>query len=138
MGFHQTAIEMPHKHFPNVPQYRIMPYQIYTHKDMVLHCANSSEKTGIHQNIIETSKALNTKFEICYNFCPLLYTILDTSTQYSRKMDQNMKSVLKLIKKMECSLQHNFPIVFIHKNKPNESVSNHRYHHMHIYQWNEL
>lgn len=134
MGFHQTAIEMLHKHFPNVPQYRIMPYQIYTHKDMVLHCANSSEKTGIHQNIIEISKALNTKFEICYNFPPLLYTILDTSTQYSRKMVQNMKSVLKLIKKMECSLQHNFPIVFIHKNKPNESVSNHRYHHIHIYQ----
>ena len=70
MGFHQTAIEMLHKHFPNVPQYRIMPYQIYTHKDMVLHCANSSEKTGIHQNIIEISKALNTKFEICYNFPP--------------------------------------------------------------------
>ena len=53
---------------------------------------------------------------------PLLYTILDTSTQYSRKMVQNTKSVLKLIKKMECSLQHNFPIVFIHKNKPNECL----------------
>ena len=133
MGFHQTAIDMLHHHFPNLPQYRIIPYQIYTHKDMVLHCANSSEKTGVHQNIIEMSKTLNTKFEICYYFPPL-YTILDTSTQYSRKMVQNMKSVLKLIKKLECSLQHNFAIVFIHKNKPNEAVSNHRYHHMHIYQ----
>ena len=73
MGFHQTAIEMLHEHFPNVPQYRIMPYQIYTHKDMVLHCANSSEKTGIHQNIIEISKALNTKFEICYYFPPIVH-----------------------------------------------------------------
>ena len=48
--FLHTAIEMVQKHYPNVPQYGILPYRVYTNKDMLLHSANYSDKTGIHSH----------------------------------------------------------------------------------------
>ena len=45
----------------------------------------------------------------------LLHTLLDTSTQYTRKMVQNAKSVLKAINKLKTNLQHHLPIIFIQK-----------------------
>ena len=49
-GFLHTSIEMVQKHYPNVPQYRILPYRVYTNKHMLLHSAKYSDKTGIHSH----------------------------------------------------------------------------------------
>ena len=127
-GFLNSAIDILKNYYPQVRNESILPWRIYTDKDIHLYKLHKEAATG-KKHFLFFLQIINMRH--AKKHLHIYIPFSDPTRQYNRKLGcdghKNDSSIIQMLANIKQPIDNHHCIVFVHKNRPSTTNPYHRY-----------